>query len=121
LLVSVSTCRLIGPAREVFEFGAEAIDEQIEQRTPGYNAFQGEAWPVCCGDAVEFVMPAGLAEVRKYDYTLEGQIMGHVHDMGISGGAAARLLDSLDRDTGPTVFWFQCPRCLMHHFHIDRP
>jgi len=99
----------------------EAMDE-IEQRTPGYNAFQSEVWPACCGDATEFLMPAGIAEVRKYDYTLEGLIMGHiVHKMGISGGAATRLLDGLRKDSGPTVYLFRCPRCLTHHFHIDRP
>ena len=96
--------------------------DEIEHRTPGYSAFQSEVWPVCCGDAVEFVMPAGMAELRKYDYTLEGQLMSHiVQEMKISGSAATRLLDGLNKDTGPTVFLFRCPRCETHHFHIDRP
>jgi uncharacterized protein CbrC (UPF0167 family) len=95
--------------------------EEIERRTPGYNSFQSEVWPVCCNDAVEFIMPAGITEVRKYDYTLEGQIMGDiVHGMQISGSAATRLLQSLNKDTGPSVYIFRCPRCDRHHFHIDQ-
>ena len=100
---------------------AEAVDE-ISQRTPGYNAWQGEQWPVCCGDATQFIMPAGLKEVREYDYTLEGTIMTHiVQEMGISGGAAVRLLESLNRDKGPTVFLFKCEKCLRPHLFVDRP
>ena len=54
--------------------------------------------------------------------TLEGPLMSHiVYNMAISGAAANRLIDSLDRDKGPTAYIFQCPQCLMHHFHIDRP
>ncbi len=108
---------------EAFAEGAPAAAmEEITERTPGFSTFQSEAWPVCCGDAVEFVMPAGLVEIRKYDYTLEGQIMSHiVHQMRITGGAATRLLDGLRKDAGPTLYVFRCPRCEMHHFHIDQP
>ena len=101
---------------------AQSAMEEIAERTPGYNTFQAEAWPECCDNAVEFIMPAGIAELRKYDYTLEGQLMGHiVHEMQLSGGAAAGLLNALNKDAGPTVYLFRCPRCQMHHFHIDRP
>ena len=68
------------------------------------------------------VRSSGAVELRKYDYTLEGQLMSHiVQEMKISGSAATRLLDGLNKDTGPTVFLFRCPRCETHHFHIDRP
>ena len=100
----------------------EAAMQEISTRTPGYSSFQSEVWPVCCGDAVEFLTPAGIAELRAYDYTLEGQLMGHiVHRMQLSGGAATRLLDGLRKDSGPTLFLFRCPRCQTHHFHIDQP
>ena len=98
-----------------------AIDE-ITTRTPGYSAWQSEVWPACCGDATVFQGPTGIQELRRTDYTLEGPLMSHiVYKMAISGAAANRLLDSLDRDKGPTAYIFQCPQCLMHHFHIDRP
>lgn len=108
---------------EAFADGTpDAAMAEITERTPGYSAWQSEAWPACCGDATTFVMPAGIAEIRERDYELEGAIMRHiVQEMGISGSAATRLLDGLHRDHGPTVYVFRCLHCGRHHFHIDRP
>jgi len=100
----------------------DAAVEEISERTPGFNSWQGEQWPMCCGDAAAFVAPAGIKEIRKSYYQLEGQLMGYiVHEMKISGGAATRLLDSLDRESGPTAYVFQCLHCGRHLAHIDRP
>jgi hypothetical protein len=100
----------------------EAAITEISQRTPGYNAWQGEEWPLCCGDATTFIAPFGIAEIRARQRELEGLLMGYiVHGMQISGGAATRLLDSLNRDSGPTAFVFRCRQCETAHFHIDRP
>src|SRR5205823_9931792 len=64
-----------------------AIDEIVE-RTPGFNTWQSESWPCCCGDAAAFLTPAGIAELRSQP-DMEGYAMGHiVHEMHISGGAA---------------------------------
>ncbi|MBK7351746.1 MAG: CbrC family protein [Gemmatimonadales bacterium] len=109
--------------REAFAEGVPpAAAEVICTRTPGFDAWQGEGWPSCCGDAAAFVMPAGLAELRARDRALEGLVLGHiVHEMGISGGAATRLLDRLNRDRGPTLYLFQCLHCGGPRFHIDGP
>jgi uncharacterized protein CbrC (UPF0167 family) len=53
---------------------------------------------------------------------MEGEIVMHVvHDMGISGGAATRLVQSLHKDRGPTVHVFRCLTCTRTLFHIDGP
>jgi uncharacterized protein len=98
----------------------DAVDEIVE-RTPGFNSFQSETWPSCCDDAAAFLTPAGIKELRSQQ-EMEGNVMGHiVHEMGISGGAAMRLLDSLRKDEGPTAYVFQCLHCHRHLFHIDQP
>lgn len=111
-------------------FDAAGIDEdvpesavkEITERTPGFSTWQEGHWPACCGDAAAFLMPSGIKEIREQCYELEGGIMSHiVHEMQISGGAATRLLDSLKKDAGPTVYVFRCLKCLRHHFHIDQP
>jgi len=100
----------------------EAAVEEIMQRTPGYSAWQSEHWPACCGDATAFLMPAGIKEVREHFPEWEGSVLGYiVYGMGISGGAATRLLGSLDRNAGPTVYLFRCLSCEEPHFHIDQP
>jgi uncharacterized protein CbrC (UPF0167 family) len=94
--------------------------EEIVERTPGYNAWQSEVWPVCCDDAAAFLTPAGIKELRSQQ-DLEGIAMTYiVQEMGISGGAATRLLTSLNKDAGPTAYLFQCLHCGRHLLHIDQ-
>lgn len=117
------------------EFGASFVDSEafasdvpepvvaeIRERTPGYAAWQSEEWPSCCGDAAAFLAPVGIAELRQRYRELEGSVLSHiVYNMRISGGAATLLLQSLDRDIGPTAYIFKCLGCGEYHFHIDRP
>jgi len=95
---------------------------EISERTPGYDTWQREEWPACCGDAAAFLGPAGIVDIRKNSPELEGSLLGHIiYNMGISGGAATRLLESLDREAGPTAYFFRCLGCGEYKFHIDRP
>jgi len=100
----------------------ESVMEEISQRTPGFNAWQTEEWPACCNDAMAFLMPTGIEEIRKDMYEVEGAVMGYiVQEMQISGGAARKLLESLRKDESgqPTLYLFQCLHCQRHGFHID--
>lgn len=100
----------------------EESAEEITGRTPGFATWQREEWPACCGDAMAFVIPAGLEELRAVDRSLEGFALNHIiYNMQISGGAATRLLQSLNRDRGPTAYLFRCLTCTTSKFHIDGP
>jgi uncharacterized protein CbrC (UPF0167 family) len=68
-------CIADGSANKKFDatfFDAEAVDDEVPdaamdeicERTPGYIAWQQGHWPACCGDAVQFIGPAGNAEVE---------------------------------------------------------
>jgi uncharacterized protein CbrC (UPF0167 family) len=93
---------------------------EITTRTPGYASWQAEQWPTCCADGTAFLKPVGIEEIRRDHYQWEGFLMEHiVHKMGISGGSARRLLESLNKDHGPTAYAFQCLHCQSFHFHID--
>jgi uncharacterized protein CbrC (UPF0167 family) len=99
----------------------EEVMEEIVERTPGFSTWQSESWPCCCDDAAAFIGPAGIKELRS-QMEMEGNIMSYiVHEMGISGGAARRLAESLHKDQGPTAYVFQCLHCRRHLFHIDQP
>jgi uncharacterized protein CbrC (UPF0167 family) len=66
-------------------------------------------------------MPAGIQEIRKELYQVEGALMGYiVHDLHISGGAARSLIESLSKDGQPTLYLFQCLHCQAYHFHVDQ-
>jgi len=108
---------------EAFPDGTpESAVEEISQRTPGYSSWQSDHWPLCCGDATAFLMPAGIREIRERYRQWEGNLLSYIiYERQISGGAATRLLASLDRDAGPTAYLFRCLRCEQPHFHIDGP
>ena len=98
---------------------AAAVDE-IMQRTPGFNAWQSEKWPSCCGEPAAFVTPAGSADIQARYPRLEGPLMMFiVHELGISGGAARQTLDGLRRDQSPTAFIFKCLHCDNFPAYID--
>lgn len=99
----------------------ETIIKELTTRTPGYAGWQQEAWPTCCEDACAFLKPSGIEEIRRENRDLEGFVLSHIiYNMNISGGAATRLVQSLNKDHGPTVYIFQCLKCQKHHFHIDQ-
>jgi uncharacterized protein len=94
--------------------------EEITQRTPGYFAWQTEVWPSCCGDATAFLAPVGSLELQGPFRAYEGAVLNHViYDMGISGTAATRLVESLRRESGPTAYLFRCLHCEGQHVHVD--
>ncbi|MBC8086708.1 MAG: CbrC family protein [Phycisphaerae bacterium] len=99
---------------------AEEIMQTICERTPGFNTWQGEQWPSCCGEPAAFLTPAGAEEIRTTYPRLEGTLMMYVvHQMGISGGAAKQMLASLKRDHSPTAFVFKCLHCDNMPAYID--
>ena len=99
----------------------EAAMDEISQRTPGFSSWQTEQWPACCDDATAFLAPAGIKEVRENYRDVESGLLSHIiYEMKISGGAATRMLQSLNRDSGPTAYLFRCLHCEQYHFYIDQ-
>lgn len=99
---------------------SETAAEELTTRTPGFNSWQQEQWMVCCDDAMAFVEPFGAAEVNGKYIRRQGDVMTYiVHTMGISGGAATRLMNSLNREKGPTAYLFQCRHCDTQKVYID--
>ncbi|MEP6835304.1 MAG: CbrC family protein [Gemmatimonas sp.] len=96
-------------------FDGDASEESMSticERTPGFNAWQSEQWPSCCGEPAAFLTPASYDDIQKRFPRLEGTLMMYiVQKMGISGSAATRTLESLKRDQSPTAFVFKCLHC----------
>ena len=98
----------------------ETAIAEISERTPGYSAWQAEEWPSCCGDAAAFIGPMGIAEIRAKHREVEMFVLNQIiYGMGISGGAALRLLESLKRDASPTAYVFKCLHCNAPQVHVD--
>lgn len=98
----------------------DAVIDEITERTPGFAAWQAEEWPSCCGDAAAFLGPVGIAEIRAKHRELEGFVLSQIiYELGVSGGAATRLLESLRRDGSPTAYLFTCLHCGQPQVHVD--
>lgn len=108
---------------EAFDDGIpESVMDEISQRTPGFASWQAEQWPACCDDATAFLTPAGIKEIRAGYREAESELLNYIiYEMKVSGGAATRLLQSLDKDNGPTAYLFRCLHCEKLHFYIDQP
>lgn len=106
---------------EAFADGtSQEIIQTICERTPGFNAWQTEQWPSCCDEPAAFVTPAGSEDIRTKYLRLEGPLMMYiVHELGISGGAAKKVLESLHRDHSPTAFIFKCLHCDNQPVYVD--
>lgn len=107
---------------------SEAFDDQtaaaqvgmVVERTPGFNSWQPERWLSCCGEPAAFVTPAGISDIRSRFRYQEATLMTYiVHELGISGGAANRLLERLSRDAGPTAYVFKCLHCDNYPAYVD--
>lgn len=105
-------------------FDESATDAQIvliTQRTPGFAAWQSERWLSCCEEPAAFVGPLGYAEIQANYLRLEGSLMSNiVYELGVSGGAATRLMQSLKRDASPTAFAFRCVHCETLLGYVDQ-
>jgi uncharacterized protein len=97
-----------------------AVVEEIAQRTPGYSSWQCQRWFSSCRDAMAFLEPVGLAEVRQRYSILEPNLLSVIsNDLGLSVTAAIRVLESLRRNSGPTAYVFQCLYCRSYKTFVD--
>ena len=115
------------------KFGAEFIDaegipddlpervvEELVERTPGYAAWQTEEWRACCQDAAAFLGPFGYAEIVREN--LLAPLLEYITgELQYDARPASRLVESLNRDNGPTAYVFECLHCHRRLFHVDEP
>jgi len=101
---------------------SQKIIADVARRTPGFASWQEGRWLTCCNDACMFVEPAGQAEIEARHPMAEGQLITYiVQELGISGGAAHQLYRALNRDRGPTAYFFKCRHCGNEPAYIDIP
>ncbi len=84
------------------------VVEEVSRRTPGFTGWQAERWWTHCGDAAEFLGPAGRAELdTRWPETIEALRA----EAGYDAEVWEEYYQALDRDHGPTAYIFRCRHC----------
>ncbi len=119
------SCIHDGSAAEKFnatfvQYAEEVSDPQkrdeLFRRTPGYLAWQGENWLVCCDDYCAYLGPVGIRELEE---------MGII-DEALADYAAQEpsypidvVEEYLDRDGDLTGYLFRCLHCGRYRLYVD--
>lgn len=97
------------------------IMTEIEERTPGFEAWQDPQWPTCCDDAAAFLGAAGAPEIRRDFPKAAATVKMHLRDdYDLSGDDLQEVFDSLTKDDQPTAYIFQCLHCERYHAFVDQ-
>jgi uncharacterized protein len=84
------------------------VVEEVAYRTPGFTGWQQERWWTHCGDAAQFLGPAGASEVLSHgSRTLEFLRV----DLGWEGEQFDEYVRTLDANGEPTAYLFRCRHC----------
>jgi len=98
----------------------EEMAEEIEDRTPGFIAWQDSQWLSCCGDGAAFLGLAGAKELRKnFPKAIPGVMECLKEDYGLEGEELTEFFDSLDKEDQPTAYVFQCLHCKAFLAYVD--
>jgi len=93
----------------VWEEVPPAVVEEVAYRTPGFTGWQQERWWTHCGDAAQFIGPAGRDELTAHGPQAVAAVRASA---GLPDGPEwDRFFAALDRDGSPTAYLFRCAKC----------
>jgi uncharacterized protein len=87
---------------------SEHIVYEVARRTPGFSGWQQERWWTHCGDAAQFLGPAGKKELISLG---EKAVVAIKESTGLDGTEWEHFFGALDKDGSPTAYVFRCSMC----------
>lgn len=87
---------------------SNAIVEVVAYKTPGFSGWQQEKWFTHCGDAAEYLGPAGKNELQAFG---SNAIDAVKRESGFEGADWSKYYDGLNKNHGPTAYIFRCRHC----------
>jgi hypothetical protein len=99
----------------------EEVMKEIEERTPGFESWQGAGWLACCDDAAGFLGLAGSKELKRDFPGAIPAVMDILSDdYGYSGKEQKEFFDALSKEDQPTAYVFQCLHCQSYLASVDQ-
>ena len=85
-----------------------SVITEVSRRTPGFSGWQQERWWTHCGDAAEFLGPAGRTELEER----WADALSNLRAVsGYDDDEWKDYLAALDRASSPTAYVFRCRHC----------
>ena len=81
---------------------------EVARRTPGFSGWQQARWWTHCGDAGEFLGPAGRAELERL---WPAAIESVRAESGYDHEEWQAYFEDLERESSPTAYVFRCRHC----------
>lgn len=94
------------------------VVEEIEQRTPGFESWQGAHWLFHCNDGAAFISRVGGKELSTHPDALE-MIRQECADSGWDAEQTDAYLDAMHADGEVTGYLFRCIQCGAHLAYSD--
>ena len=108
-----ATATFGGTFNELDAGPADAVREEVEQRTPSFLTWQDWYWPVHCDDACAYLGQPRAGELRSYPDAWEG-LARELRSLGWAEPDIPELIDNLDRAGSAVGYLFRCLHCGIH-------
>ncbi|HEY6330106.1 MAG TPA: CbrC family protein [Blastocatellia bacterium] len=96
------------------------VADEIEDRTPGFTAWQAGQWLSCCDDGAAFLGLAGAKELKKQFPKAIPAVKQYLEEeYGLEDDDLTEFFDSLDKEGQPTAYVFQCLHCKEYLAYAD--
>jgi uncharacterized protein len=109
----------IGGSDGTWDEVPESVIAEIAHRTPGFTSWQQEQWWTHCGDAAQFLGPAGHDELEALG---QKAIASFRESAGLDevDDEWDELFEALDKDASPTAYLFKCLKCGRYGGYVDQ-
>ena len=104
---SFTDAKGVGGYRDWDSVPATVVAE-VTRRTPSFSGWQQERWWTHCGDAAEFLGPAGRTELEARWPSAVANLQA---ESGYDDTEWAEYYAALERDSSPTAYVFRCRSC----------
>jgi uncharacterized protein len=101
----------------LYEAGVpEEVIDEVLQRTPGFESWQGEAWQACCGDPCEFHGDAPAEELRAVGAPA---LAAAFPEWGLNLDDWEDLVRHYRPPNDPALYKFVCRHCGKTRYGMD--
>jgi len=99
----------------------DEVRNEVEARTPGFNAWQQDMWLACCNDAAAFLGVAGAEEIARDFPKAAAVVKKYIRkEFDMEKEDADDFFDGLTKDGESAAYIFRCLHCNKYLAYADQ-